>query len=337
MYTLISILTILFSFPSIFIIPAIIFAKSIEEKKFNKKSLIILSGIIICCLYLYFIDMKTYQFMNNYWQTVEYGFINPSFNSIKSIIIQAIIYTYTGTNLLWIQLTLCCLGFINFFKQKKQYRYLILFIILFSLVAGTLKIYPVGRRHIIYLIPIIIIYTVAIIDTQWEIIKNTFLKNLINMLIAILIVFTMEIKITNIFPFNLDTYYYEMDTIDTRYEMDQNLYKLIDESKENDFFLIPNEITIMMYFYNVMYNFNKFLNTISFPYETIDVQEVEDFTLEKIQIKPKDITLYIVSVKKSNSIIPDETFIEDILKKQNYKYEKQSDDCMYIFKVYNKT
>ena len=53
LYTVASVLFILFSFPAILIIPSIILAKCIEEKKFNFKTLFIIAGVLAALLYLY--------------------------------------------------------------------------------------------------------------------------------------------------------------------------------------------------------------------------------------------------------------------------------------------
>ena len=123
-YSVISALLVLFSFPAMFIIPATVFAKSIEEKLFNYKSILILLSIIMCCLYLYLIDTDIYLLMKNYWANHEVGLINLSLSSFYTIFNELFHYVFCGYRVFWLITTICILGFLNFHIQKNNLRYL---------------------------------------------------------------------------------------------------------------------------------------------------------------------------------------------------------------------
>ncbi len=80
-YLIISNIIILFSFPSILIIPSMMIAKFIEEKKITFPGVMIFLGSFTSSLYLYLVykDLRVTEILENDWQT---GFIKPSATSL---------------------------------------------------------------------------------------------------------------------------------------------------------------------------------------------------------------------------------------------------------------
>ncbi len=333
LYSVISILLVLFSFPSLIIIPAIIFAKSIEDKKFNYKSLIIIVTVALCCLYLYLIDKSTYLFMEKYWGSIEDGFID--FKSLYYIFKDFFEYVFSGFNPLWLITTVCILGFINFDIQKREEKNVLLFILIFALGASLLHIYPFSRKLILYFIPVIIIYSVSLIDNSWEFLKNNLFKNLISILISCLILFSMNIKIDNIKSFTPNNYKYDISRFKNRIELHYHINELLNEYNENDLLLCPNEVYFFLLFYNKLYGYNKNLQITTFPFEHTDTEKVENFVADYVRNKPKSKKLYIINKFWAYQAIPNIYFIEKLLTEQNLKYERIIDECIYIFKIYD--
>ncbi len=330
LYSIISIICILSSFASIFILPAIVFAKSMEEKYFNYKCLLIFFGIFITCIYLYLIDKNCYQFMMYYWHNVETGFWNFSVSSFNNLIYNFYNYIFTAnknTLTIYLNMFLSILGLILFIKNKQKISYLFILIFIFALSASFFEIFPFGHRHTIYLIPIIILL----------LIKNFDLPNLIKpeqkykkMLLycSTAIIFIIVLISTNIisrlrFNSNIEKYMFYPAPVQFKY-MNPDYYNIIyNSASDNDLIILSTDLNYICNFYNSLYKRNiKYLNLPEGNSEKL---------LDIIRNQSKTKNLYIMGRFKSFENLPDINFIETELKKQNIKYKKEVNEEFYSF------
>lgn len=337
LYSIISILLVLFSFPTIFIIPAIIFAKSIEEKKFNYKTVIILFCIILCSLYLYLIDKDTYLFMKTYWGHYEVGFLQLSWNSFKYIFNDLFSFVFTYNNYNIILMALSVLGIINLYVQKKQERNLFFIVLLFALTASLMQVYPFARRQILYLIPILIIFYISLLDYPYRLLKIDILKKIFYILISIVLIFLVDIKISNVINYKKLIYNFEYDLScrNIREDTYKSIIYLLDKYKENEFILVPNELYIMTTYYNNMF-YNKNLRISIFPNKLANINEAEKWFQNEIKNLP-DTKIYIAGRDSTYCTVPSANFIEKTLKKHHIKYDFNNSGGgeIYIFEIYD--
>lgn len=176
-YSILFACLMLFSFPCLFIVPAVILLKIIEEKSINKKMFIIPIGFIVSLIYTYLLYKKQYQveLLESEWQK---GFLSFSFSSNCNLLTEFInfLYNYNGTP--GTQYLIFIIMFIMFIvlggglliASKKQETYLIAIILCFTVIASFLHIYPLVNRMILYLIPFIILALAKLVD--FEDLKN---------------------------------------------------------------------------------------------------------------------------------------------------------------------
>ena len=320
LYTLISALLILTSFSAIFIIPSIIFAKIIEERYFNYKCLFILLGICCSCLYLYLIDQECYQFMRNSWDYNLHCFLSPTFQSFKHKILICSAF----------------LGVIFLFIDKTKERFLILFTIIFSLLASLFKIYPLGERISLYLIPIIIILITEVIEFPCHNFKKipntkTFLI-LKSLLTALIILYSLNFQ--HIFTINR----YELfENLGISWEIRYNDFnfakEFLNKYNEKDTILSSNTISMSLNFYNKYFKINKKLIIFEFPVndETEQINQLKILLDAKINNPNK---LWILGVFNNYDMSPNMfNIVENELNKRNFKYTKIIDNNFYMYEI----
>ena len=332
LYTAISIILILFSFPSIIVIPAMIITKCIEEKHFNHKCLLIFFGIFITCIYLYFIDRNCYQFMNYYWNHIEIAFWDFSITSLNNLFSNLYKYIFDLNResiIQYFDMALCTLGFVLFIKNKQQEGYLILFIFLTALLASLLKIFPFGYRHGLYLIPIVILLLIRIIDIKQK------------SIILLILLFTI-LALTNSYKrisFNNNIEYYmnnnSNSNINVKYKNLKFIRKIIKESKDENYIIVQEDPYAILKFYHNIEIPEKKIKYYITPYLYKDKIEIINKyfinTLNEISDAEK---FYIIGLYNTSSDPVEPDFIESELKSRNYKYKKDKGINFYTYSVY---
>ncbi len=153
LYSVLIFFTVLSSFPSVYIIPALLISKIIEQKRFPLKLIFPFFSLAAGSLYLIwmFRNIRTIELNLEYWQS---GFFNFTFSSLFNIINE--FFNFLELNLSW---SIICLisGILIFISQKNKYRLLIILIIFFVLLGSYFKILPLKERIMLYMTPIFIL------------------------------------------------------------------------------------------------------------------------------------------------------------------------------------
>ncbi len=339
LYTLFSGIIILFSFPAIFIIPALILTKCIEEKHFNPKILLIFFGICSVCLYLYLIDKNCYDFMNYFWNNLLVGFWGPSFSSFNLLINDFFSYIFNeNLNSTHIFIKYFALaGLLFFFLNKQKEAFILFFIILFALSASLLKIYPFGYRVSLYLIPIFLILIAKVIDfyppPPHYSNKNGILITLKSVLISILILYFTNFH-TN--PQAIERIRDTMEPLPLRYNTYEYSKNILGKINNKDIIILPVTMSVSISFYNEFFKENKKIKLIDYNNLAENLGEAErkliNTNLNKFDHSNN---IWILGKYEACWDISADNFniVEDELKKHNLKYTKDIDKLFYSFKV----
>ncbi len=166
------------SFPLFFVIPAIFITMFILNK--NKRLKIIYSSIYpITAIFIYYFYnlrfVKNSTHLLNYWTN---GFDVFSLNMYKNCF--DFLFFYDHFHILLFILVI--IGLYYTFKKNTMYFYIIVFTLLFGLIAAFLKLYPFENRLILYIIPFIILLSALPIDNLPE---NIYTKSLVIIISAI--------------------------------------------------------------------------------------------------------------------------------------------------------
>ncbi len=260
---------IFFSFVSIFIIPAIIFAKIIEEKHFNYKLLTLFwFGELLPCVYLLLSDLTTYRTMNSFYNGgVKTGFFNSSLLDNIYIVKQFINFLTFNADLTHakIKFFLLVLGLIFLIANRSKERFLFLFIYLFVILASFLQVYPFYERLILFLMPINIILFAKCTDNLENLYKNfdnkifkaaDTLKSIVLFFIIIFIMIVVPLKEKgNIYDILDDLFYQERISI---LNMETVFFKTYKEQEKVYFILLDIEHDLR--YFNETRKMNKHLN-----------------------------------------------------------------------------
>lgn len=167
LYSLLSIIFILLSFPILFIVSAFITLNLIKSNKETVKK-VILYAIpigIACSVYYYFSILPTRNlditYFNEYWKN---GFLSPNIISCLSLVKNNLEYYFHPNNLLIILFVPISIGLYAFIKENYKMHRLIFLLVFFASLASLLHFYPIEGRIALYLIPIAILITVKPID-----------------------------------------------------------------------------------------------------------------------------------------------------------------------------
>lgn len=344
LYFIISCGAVLTSFPLMFIIPAMVIAKCIEEKTYNFKSLIILFGVMTACLYLYLIDLNLYKFMNNFWSNAIDGFLELNVKSFCFLFDQLYRYLFSEININLLKLPhiaiynfmeiLSVLGVIVFIRQKNTDCLCLFFIILINLAASYFKIYPFAQRVCLYLLPVLIIFSVKIIDIQFK------MNSVVNKVIEILFKLSASLIVLIIVFYSYsDTYSYAVfkrmgdNQIYSKVLRLKNLEfskNLLENYKEDEKMIIVHERYIALKSYNYYFNFNK--NLMLYPYQPFSQEEADNFVMDKLNSLDLK-KLWIIGQFNSYSPTADVNLIETELQKKKVKYDKYNDNQYYVFHI----
>ncbi len=174
--SILSVITVLFSFPSIFIIPSIITVQYIQERNHILKYIGILICIILTGLYLWKSDINTYTSMYNFWKCFENQnyFLSFSDGNFLKIVSKYLIYIF-GPLKLFLKILIILfmfLGTVLYIKEKNKNIFIILLTLIFLYTASLLKLYPLVQRLELFLFPAFILILIKPMDIIYTPIFN---------------------------------------------------------------------------------------------------------------------------------------------------------------------
>lgn len=330
----------LFSFPCMFIIPAMILLKFIEEKCFNKNLFIMSIGFILSALYLYFLYRQIYSFeiYEGEWQV---GFLTFSFDSFWAMAQDFIWFLLAGGSEynIFILLILFIGGLLLLFFSKKQEAYLILLIILFAVIASFLKIYPLKARMILYFIPFVFLAFSKVIDCMM---KERKIESFVNvMIMSSLVLYNMHCYPILFLNYDMEQFNIRVST-EKRYAVKEISIKMLDEMNEEDILYSHANFSNYAQYYS-------YLNKGKMIYSYVQLEdEVNELNIDSVVLKFNEIVqqeqgnnknIYVV-FSKENCKISGETSLQvlETFEKQinlgKYLFEKSENDKYVMYKFY---
>jgi hypothetical protein len=163
-----------FSHPASFVLAGIgtvLLVQALTQRdQFQFRSILLMGIVWLANLgLLYFISLQGLSqntFLLDYWQE---NFIPlPPWSDWEWF---GIVFSGLNQNLVGIQISawliaiMHCLGFIALYTKNKSYAVIVLIIFGFSLIASALRLYPLGGRLSLFLVPLVIILISQSIDT----------------------------------------------------------------------------------------------------------------------------------------------------------------------------
>ena len=243
LYSLGSIVMLLFSFPSMFTIGAI-YIVNISKIKDKIKHLIYLAPITICGIW-YYIELllplrnREIKYFISYWGE---GFIKPNISSIWNIIEYNIKYIFYPNNGILLILFFFA-GIFLFFKNNNQKIRIYIIVFILTIIASALHLYPMKGRMILYLIPFTILVVTKPLDLV-QIKKPT---------LALIIITTYLIPFLTYGNLNYYNYFFIEDTImwqDSRTALEI----IIKNIKPEEIIVYNNASGPSMYYYSHYFN-----------------------------------------------------------------------------------
>ncbi len=158
-YALMTVLTVFFSFPAVFVIFSMALTNCIFERKITLEQVFIVLGIIIAGSSVYFPDINGYNFLRDFWWWGgNKSFVFMCMTSIKYFTAN------TGDKFCYFFILLLSAGFIILFRDKKQPAFVLLICVSVSVSASLLKLYPFEERLILYLLPVFLLLIAKLFD-----------------------------------------------------------------------------------------------------------------------------------------------------------------------------
>jgi len=277
-YAVCSVFLIFLSFPTIFLIPAIVSTKMIENRKdINYKYLWFLVGILFAGLYLYLYDSGTYNYLKDYWGSVEKGFCSfPTLQFLWKYIYDSVrFYIYHfDTNYIWPLVAYLVGGFIIYCKEKSHIAKILIFTMLFLLIAASLQVYPFKPKLTLFLAPLFILLIAKVFDFNYHI-KSLKLKYIYSILLCMGLFVITGIKIPYINITEDDIVYYNKDlggrnkTIDDRTAVKDISLKILENYEKDYKILASEEFEYSIKYYAYYTNSAKIPDITSYGYKDI--------------------------------------------------------------------
>ena len=333
LYTLCTMGFVFISFPSIFVIGAMVFSKIIEEKKADKNSLVILITLALAGISLYLYDIQNYIFLKDYWNSVENGFnILPSITFISKFIYESCIYYIYNFNVSHAGYVLAAIliGFMIMFKDKKNLANIVSLTIIFAIAASLIGAYPLKPKLELFMLPLFILLSVKVFDAEIHI-KSRYMWGLnIILLVYFIIVFGINVPYFNISERQL-VYYNNTSQSRNKSLNDRNAVKkvclnVINNAESNDAIIASSE-----FLYGIK-DYKAFLNS---P-KNLNINIYADIAQEKLSqnLLENDVRLFVnKNLSSGNNMwfigrddeqyfqCPNYITIEEILNGYNLKYQ----------------
>ena len=188
------IVTLWFSHPALFVLAGIGFGllvQVLQRRERSQVSTLLLTGFawLANLGLLYFVSLRNLtqnRFLREYWQEnfipvppwSDWGWFGIFF---KGLIQNQIGITISA----WLVLILLLLGFIYLFIKNKIYASILLAIFIFTSIASTLWLYPLGGRFSLFLVPAVIIVISQSLETiEFRLRVNRILSKLVVVSVA---------------------------------------------------------------------------------------------------------------------------------------------------------
>ncbi len=340
-YTIASIILVLFSFPSMFIIPAIVITKMISGRKLNPKALIILSGVILSGLALCFYDLQVFHFMRNFWCDFDQNGCIVFYNNFLYYYLQNncmyFIYDFNFKNVIFL-IGLLVLGCGILYKDNKEKAILVSLIYVFAFSASVLKIYPFTGRLMLYFIPIYIMLLAKNFDISPIKTKIKGINFITNVILTILMIFILGVKIPfyNI-PFNaMVDYKLQYDrsrSKELREKVKECSHELLKNYKDGEKILACEGLLYAVKYYKKYF---KYTNPIDIrSYGNIDFKETSKVSAKFID-ENININFWIYSRNNETYFrCSDIEEIENILNSKKIKYNEKKFDEIFLIHTIN--
>lgn len=164
-YSLLSLLMILASFPCAFVIGAYIVINFFKKQNIKKTLLYCMPVIIFSVLYYFFflhnVQTKEVLTYSNYWDS---GFLKLNLSSVFICFKENLNFFFAPNNYVLIGLILFITGFVSAIKTKNKISHIILLTLFFVVLASIFKIYPIWQRVSLYLLPITLLFIAKTLD-----------------------------------------------------------------------------------------------------------------------------------------------------------------------------
>lgn len=249
LFSFLSLVLILASFPCAFVVGAYIVYCLINRINIKKISCFVLP-LGLTCLTYYLIFLMPGQ---KNWTTVYYkywgeGFVNSNVAGIFAMFKENFDFFFTPNNFVLFGLILFVIGLILFIKNQNKTVSIILWSFPFLILASVLQVYPIWQRAALYLLPISILFMVKPLDL---IAKNLTIGKRIKSTVAILLFLACFAKynfsyLNNFFKSNI---FLKTDGLATF----PTLVKRFDDKK--DVLVINSTTKADFVYYSKIYNF----------------------------------------------------------------------------------
>ena len=334
LYSFGAVLFVLLSFSSLFIIPAIILYKCM--KKFDYRVLFIGGSYLVSGLYLYFYDIQNNAYLKGYWNNVEHGFTQfPSIDFLWKFVNDScryLVYNF-DTSYLVILVIAALSGFLILMKDKKETATIILFTIIFAIVASLVGAFPLKPKLSLYLTPFYILFIAKLFDINIAVQK---LKTVFGIFLCFLLLFVLKINIPYINLSQDSLIYYNKalkgrnKALDDRNYVKELSINILNNFKSDEKVLSSNEFLYGTKYYKYVYNYDKLPKVISFDdIKTYD--ELENFIMNNytngLWIAGRDGERYYRCFDSGD--------IQRIITSNNLKTEFYNHNDIYLFHITN--
>ena len=345
-YSVCTVFFVFVSIPTVFIIPAIVISKFLENKSIDKKVSIIFLAFLIAGLMLFIPDIQNYLFLKEYWGHVEKGFtIFSSLDSLFLLIKDACIYYIYNFNVHYC-IYICAFllaGFLMLFRDKKNKAILISLIFIFAVIASVLNVYPLKPKLVLFMLPIFILLLAKSFDITNFIVNKTY-SILSGLLFIVCFVYFIGINIPYVnIPDNQIAFYNRTSkgrdkSLSERNSVKESCIFLIDNSDSNNRVLASAEFLYSLRYYKAYLKSQKNINIET--YADIAQKRLSDKDIEIIVTKFLDENLNsgndIWFMGRDNEYYfqcPNYSELEKILNRYNLKYKSDRYRDLYLIHV----
>lgn len=166
LFSFLSLLLVLASFPSAFVVGAYIVYCLINKTNIKKLSCFVLPlGLTCLTYYLLFLNPGQKNWTTVYYKYWGEGFVNSNLAGVFAMFKENFDFFFTPNNFVLFGLILFVIGLIIFIKNQNKTVSIILWSFPFLIVASILQVYPIWQRAALYLLPISILFMIKPLDS----------------------------------------------------------------------------------------------------------------------------------------------------------------------------
>lgn len=267
-YSLSIVFLMLSSIPMLFIVPAFLFLKLCQKKLSIIHFFYFLPSIILVSVFyiLQYYDLIGFEINHLEWQM---GFISFSFLSFLSVFKN--FYEYLGIDF-FVSCLLFFIGFAMFLCSRNEDGKFLSIVLLFSILASLLRLYPLSTRVILFLAPIFIVFMIKPFDIGVNIFKNEKLevgKNIIVCMLSIYMLFG-GYKLLDKYNFVLNNMVECRESAERRTLMKETMISFLCMYNTGDKIISSSELDDFSKYYNISLGYKHRLEHIYYYDEQID-------------------------------------------------------------------